>query len=85
MPWVQSRKCHLCLYPKIEIKVELYMYKVLGMVERQPKRQRFQVLTCSKVEVPYDLYTMKKDDKVTTKANNSIPLCCNYKWVPLCI
>lgn len=55
------------------------------MVERQPKRQRFQVLTCSKVEVPYDLYTMKKDDKVTTKANNSIPLCCNYKWVPLCI
>jgi hypothetical protein len=30
-PWVQSGKCHLCLYPKIEIKVELYMYKVLGI------------------------------------------------------
>lgn len=44
------------------------------MVERQPKRQRLQVLTFSKVEVPYNLYTMKKQDKVITKANNSIPL-----------
>jgi hypothetical protein len=73
-PWIQSGKCHLCLYPKIEIKVELYIYKVLGMVEIQPKRQRFQVLTFSKVEVPYNLNTMKKHDKVPTKANNSIPL-----------
>jgi hypothetical protein len=73
-PWVQSDKCHLCLYPKIEIKVELYMYKVLGMVERQPKRQRFQVLTFSKVEVPYNFYTMEKHNKVIAKANNSIPL-----------
>ncbi len=82
---VQSGKCHLCLYSKIEIKVELYMYKVLGMVEKQPKRQRLQVLTFSKVEVPYNLYTMKKQDKVIAKANNSIPLWCNwnYKWVLL--
>jgi len=28
------------LYPKIEIKVELYMFKVLGMVEREPKKQK---------------------------------------------
>jgi hypothetical protein len=62
------------LYPKIEIKVELYMYKVLGMVEREPKRQRLQVLTFSKGEVPYNLYKMKQHDEVTTKANNSIPL-----------
>jgi hypothetical protein len=54
-PWAQSGKCHLCLYPKIEIKVELCMYKVLGMVETQPKRQRLQVWTYSKVEVPYNL------------------------------
>jgi hypothetical protein len=73
-PWVQSGKCHLCLYSKIEIKVELYMYKVLGMVERQSKRERFQVLTFSKVEVLYNLYTMKKHNKVIAKANNSVPL-----------
>jgi hypothetical protein len=29
------------------------------------------------------LYKMKQHDEVTTKANNSIPLWCNYKWVPL--
>jgi hypothetical protein len=31
------------------------------------------------------LYTMKKQDKVIAKANNSIPLWCNwnYKWVLL--
>jgi len=45
------------------------------MVEREPKRQRLQVfMTFSKVEVPYNLYKMKKHDQVTTKANNSIPL-----------
>jgi hypothetical protein len=36
------------------------------------KDKRLQVfMTFSKVEVPYNLYKMKKHDQVTTKANNS--------------